>query len=210
MTLARHITCYWGNYSPLFIICLAISVLILVPETLFARTRPVTSLPDELPVPDIYGFTIANSRDNLLAYFSLKNGCPPEVQTALGTGISVRYVYELELQSPRFLLKKVLSQRTVIRTITFDNLKEEYQVSFGPDTPRVICVKTLKEAESIAFEINDVAVIPLSRLIKGEMYILRVRAKIEKASSSLPFRNLMEIFSSWGYQTKWHEIQFNY
>jgi len=210
MTLARHIRCYQGNYFPLLIICFAIFILIVAPETLFPGMKPAISLPEELPAPEIYGFTIANSRDDLLAYFSLKNGCPPEVQTALGTGIPVRYVYELKLQMPHFLIEKVLSQRTIIRTITFDNLKEEYRVSFGPDTPRVISVKTLKEAKSIAFEINDVAVIPLAKLLKGETYILRVRAKIEKATSSLPFRNLMEFFSSWGYQTKWHEIQFNY
>ncbi len=205
MDLSRHIR---YRASLLGIVCLAMCMLLFASRALFPEVKP--PLPQEMPPPDIYGFTIANSRDDLLAYFSLKNGCPLEVKTALATGIPVRYVYELELQRPRFLVKKLLSQRTVIRIITFDTLKQEYRVSFGPDVPRVISVKTLKEAESIAFEINDVPVIPLARLLRGETYILRVRARIEEANSSLPFRRLMKIFSSWSYQTKWHEVQFKY
>ncbi|MBW1947214.1 MAG: DUF4390 domain-containing protein [Deltaproteobacteria bacterium] len=168
------------------------------------------SLAEDRPGPEIYDFTVSNSRDRLLAYFSLKNGCPPYVQIALESGVIVRYIYEVELQAPRFLLKKRLSRVSISRTLSYDNLKGEYRVSFGPDSPRVVSVRTLEEAKSLAFEINDVSVISLSELPKGKTYIMRVRAKTEKAVSSLPFRGLLDLFSSWGYRTKWYEIRFNY
>jgi hypothetical protein len=74
-------------------------------------------LAEDRPDPKIYEFTVSNSRDKLLAYFSLKNGCPPYVQIALESGIIVRYIYEVELQAPRFLMEKRLSRLFILRTL---------------------------------------------------------------------------------------------
>jgi hypothetical protein len=185
-------------------------VLTLAPCSLFPRIKTTVSLAEERPDLKICEFTVSNSRDKLLAYFSLKNGCPQYVQNALESGIIVRYIYEIELQVPRFLMKKRLSRLLILRTITYDNLKGEYRVSFGPDSPRVINVRTLEEAKTLAFEINDISIISLSELPRGKTYTLRVRAKIEEATSSLPFKGLLDLFSSWGCQTEWYEIRFNY
>ncbi len=185
-------------------------VLILMPCSLFPRIETTVALAEDRPDPKIYDFTVSNSRDKLLAYFSLKNGCPPYVQIVLESGITVRYIYEVELQAPRFLIKKSLSRRFILRTLTYDNLKGEYRVSFGPDAPRVVSIRTLEEARRLAFEINDVSIISLSALPRGKIYTLRVRAKMEEATSFLPFRGLLDLFSSWGCQTEWYEIRFNY
>jgi hypothetical protein len=145
-----------------------------------------------------------------MAYFSLKNGCPKYVQIALESGIIIRYIYEIELQTPRFLIEKRLSRIFILRTLTHDNLKGEYRVSFGPDFPKVVSVRTLEEAKKLAFEINDISVISLSELPRGKTYTLRVRARMEEAGSSLPFKGLLDFFSKWGFQTKWYEVRFNY
>jgi hypothetical protein len=184
--------------------------LILAPCSLFPKIKTTVSLAEDQPVPKIYELTVSNSRNKLLAYFSLKNGCPPYVQNALESGIIVRYIYEIELQTPRFLIKKRLARRLILRTLIYDNLKGEYRVSFGPDSLRVISVRTLEEAKALTFEINDVSIIFLSELPRGKTYTLRVRAKMEKAASALPFKGLLNLFSSWGYQTEWYEIHFNY
>jgi len=185
-------------------------VLILAPCSLFPRIKTTILLAEDRPDPKICEFTVSNSRDKLLAYFSLKNGCPQYVQIALESGIIVRYVYEVELQTPRFLMKRRLSRLSILRTLTYDNLKGEYRVSFGPDSPRVVSVRTLEEAKTLAFEINDIPIISLSELPRGKTYTLRVRAKMKEATSSLPFKGLLDLFSSWGCQTEWYEIRFNY
>jgi hypothetical protein len=199
-----------SSKSILLITFLILFIFILAPYSLFPRIKTTILLAEDRPDPKIYEFIVSNSRDKLLAYFSLKNGYPPYVQIALESGIIVRYIYEVELQSPRFLMKKGLSRLFISRTLTYDNLKGEYRVSFGPDAPRVVSVRTLEEAKSLVFEINDVSIISLSELPREKTYTLRVRAKMEKAASSLPFRSLLNLFSSWGYQTKWYEIRFNY
>jgi hypothetical protein len=199
-----------SSKSILLITFFILFVLILTPCSLFPRIKTTVALAEDRPDPKIYDFTVSNSRDKLLAYFSLKNGCPPYVQIALESGITVRYIYEVELQAPRFLITKSLSRRFILRTLTYDNLKGEYRVSFGPDAPRVVSVRTLEEARTLAFEINDVSIISLSELPRGKIYTLRVRAKMEEATSFLPFRGLLDLFSSWGCQTEWYEIRFNY
>ena len=199
-----------SSKSTLLITFLILFIFILAPCSLFPRIKTTVSLAEDRPDPKIYEFTVSNSRDKLLAYFSLKNGCPPYVQIALESGIIVRYIYEVELQTPRFLMKKRLSRLFISRTLTYDNLKGEYRVSFGPDAPRVVSVRTLEEAKPLIFEINDVSIISLSELPREKTYTLRVRAKMEKAALALPFKRLLDLFSSWGYQTKWYEIRFNY
>jgi hypothetical protein len=199
-----------SSKSILIITFLILFVLILTPCSLFPRIKTTVSLAEDRPDPKIYDFTVSNSRDKLLAYFSLKNGCPPYVQIALESGIIVRYIYEVELQAPRFLIKKRLSRLFILRTLTYDNLKGEYRISFGPDAPRVVSVRTLEEARTLAFEINDVSIFSLSELPRGKTYTLRVRAKMEEAASSLPFKGLLDLFSSWGCQTEWYEIRFTY
>ena len=194
----------------LIIVFLILFILILTPCSLFPRIKTTVSLAEDRPAPKIYEFTVSNSRDKLLAYFSFKNGCPPYVKNALESGIIVRYIYEVELQVPRFLIKKRLARRLILRTLIYDNLKGEYRVSFGPDSLRVVSVRTLEEAKALTFEINDVSIIFLSELPRGKTYTLRVRARMEKAASTLPFKGLLDLFSSWGYQTEWYEIRFNY
>jgi hypothetical protein len=199
-----------SSKSILLIAFFILFIFILAPCSFFPRIKTAVLLAEDRPDPKICEFTVSNSRDRLLAYFSLKNGCPPYVQIALESGIIVRYIYEVELHVPRFLIKKRLSRIFIFRTLTYDNLRGEYRVSFGPDAPRVVGIRTLEEAESLAFEINDVSIISLSELPRGKTYTLRVRAKMEEATSSLPFKGLLDLFSSWGYQTEWYEIRFNY
>lgn len=173
--------------------------------------RAVTlSHAEEAARPELYEVTVANSSNYLLAYFSLRNGATPEVHEALQTGIAVRYVYELELRVPRPFFHKTLASLQVIRTVTFDGLKGEYRVALETPGPRVIGVRTFDEAAPLAFQINDLPVFPLSRLLTGQVHYLRVRARAEKVGSSLPFEDLLRIFSPWGFETNWYEVRFRY
>ncbi len=160
--------------------------------------------------PEIHDLSIINSDQRLLAYFSLKNGFTPEVVEALKSGIPVRYTFDVELLAPGFLWKKQLLSLQVPRVVSFDSLKGEYRVMFGPVVHRVVTVRTLNEAKRLVCDVNDVPLIPLGDLEKGVQYTLRVRARAEKSVSSLPFEGLMKIFSSWGIETSWYEIHFSY
>jgi hypothetical protein len=188
---------------------LVIAIVMLAIGT-FPISGPSSSHAQDETVPEIYELTVANSKDQLLAYFSLANGYPEYISKAVESGIPTRYVYEVELETPRFLMDKTVGSRYVSRSLSFDSLKGEYRVSLGPDSPRVISVRTLEEVKTLMFEINDLPVVPLSRLEHGKTHLLRVRARAGRADSSLPFEGLMNLFSPWGFETEWHEIRFTY
>jgi hypothetical protein len=177
---------------------------------LFPISGPVSSHAQDETVPEIYELTVTDSKDQLMAYFSLANGYPEYINKAVESGIPTRYIYELELEIPRFLMDRKVASRYVSRSLSFDSLKGEYRVSLGPDSPRVISVRTLDEVKTLMFEINDLPVVSLSRLQHGKTHILRVRARARRADSSLPFEGLMNLFSPWGFETEWHEIRFTY
>ncbi len=160
--------------------------------------------------PQISGLTVANSKRYLLAYFSLKNGYTQEILTALKSGIPVKYTYEIEINRPRFMMDKTIFHGYVSRTLSYDALRQEYIMMLGPDNPRAISVRTMAEVWPVMFEINGVPLVLASRLHHGTTYILRVRATAEKVESHIPFPGLMDIFSSWGFETKWHELYFTY
>ncbi len=161
-------------------------------------------------VPEIYDLSVTNSNHRLLAYFSLRNGFGPRIVDALKSGIPVKYVFDVELLVPGFLWSKTVASKKILRTVSYDSLKGEYRVMFGPVVTRVVSVKTQEEAERLVCNVNDVPVISLNGLKTGVTYTLRVKAKAEKSESSLPFEGLLKIFSSWGFETKWHEIRFSY
>ncbi len=162
------------------------------------------------PTPSISELAVSNSQDMLLAYFSLENGFTPEVLDSLRSGVSIKYIFDVELLIDRLFKRKRIVRKTVTRVVSFDSLKGEYRVSFGPQIPRIVSVRNLEEASKEAFQINDVAIMPLARLVRGKMYVLRVRASAEQASSTLPFERLMRIFPKWGFETDWREIRFTY
>ncbi len=178
-----------------------------------AHELPLGAMGNEVSdnrIPEIKDLSIINSNHRLLAYFSLRNGFTSQVVDALQSGIPVKYIFDVEVLAPGFLWRKQLVHREVLRVISFDSLKGEYRVMFGPVVNRVVILKTLDEAMRLVCDVNDVPLLPLKDLEKGTVYILRVRARSEKSVSSLPFEGLMKIFSSWGLETKWYEIRFSY
>lgn len=160
--------------------------------------------------PEIYDLTVNNASRRLLAYFSLRNGLTPEILDALKSGISVKYVFDVELLAPGGLWKRAVASRKISRTLSYDSLKGEYRVMFGPVVSRVVGVRTLEEAERLVCNVDDVPLVPLEGLQAGVSYTLRVRARADKSGSSLPFEGLLRFFSSWGFETRWYEIRFRY
>lgn len=163
----------------------------------------------QLP-PAVHELTVANSKDRLLAYFSLEHGFTTQVVEAVRTGVPVRFTYQVELRQDRFLWDKKLAVVRLSRVITYDSLKNEFRIVQEGPAPKTTTVRSLEEAEAMACQVNDLPLVPLSGLKSGRTYRLRVRGGAEKVASSLPFQGLLEIFAPWGFTTGWHEISFRY
>ncbi len=159
--------------------------------------------------PYIGKITIANRGHCLEASFNLINPFPPRIKEALESGVPIKYSFSLELLTPRFLRDKRIAKRNIEKTLFYDAIKGEFRIVSSKGT-RVLTVGTLEEAEKEAFSIKDFPICTISKLSKGRTYFLKIRAVAEKGNAFLPFEGLIEIFSRWGFATKWHEIKFTY
>ncbi len=175
-----------------------------------SRVFPQDS-PDSLPpVPGISDISIINDNRALYVNFILKNGFPDDISETLKSGIPLTFMFDIMLEQPGTFLDTTVVSRSVVRKIKFDTLKGEYMVSFDPRSPRVIMVNGEDEAKRLVSRVNRIPLIQLSMLTKGEVYRLRVRAAVEKKRSAIAFTGILNLFSSWGFQTDWHEVIFNY
>ena len=193
-----------------YIASLYLAICILGSVLLLFSIPGLSCADDNTSSPQISGLTVANSKRYLLAYFSLKNGYTDEILAAMQSGIPIKYTYEIEISEPRFLMDKTIFHSYVSRTLSYDALRQEYIMMLGPNNPRAISVRTKAEVWPVIFEMNGVPLVPVSRLQRGTTYRLQVRARVEKAESHIPFPGLMDVFSPWGFETKWYEIYFTY
>ncbi len=169
-------------------------------------------------LPDVNGQTnasitrlsVSKNSSFLLAYFQIQDGVTAEVSQALNSGVAVRFTYLIELSEPKMFMDTTVAQIDISRTVSYDSLRQEYLVYLGTDQPRAISVRGSEEMEKLVFQLNAIRIAPIGILKKGVDYRLKARAKVEKVDMRLPFSNILETFSRWGYQTDWHETSFKY
>ncbi len=174
------------------------------PLLFFLLATPVSALV-------ISDLTVANSRNYVLAYFSLNDIPYQKVEEALRHGIPVRFRFQVELFELRRLRpdRKLLIQE-VTRIIYFDHLKNVYLIHYPGTTHPIDQTQELKEAIKMATEINDLPLIPVQQLRSGKRYRLRVRGFLEKmATPSFPSRLVGVLFFRKESQvTDWVSIKF--
>jgi len=158
----------------------------------------------------ISGPSAANADRFLVVYFALENPFDDKIRAALERGGTIRYSFEVEIETGRFLQKKTVAHRSVTRTLKHDVLRGEYIVISGPDPPRVTGLESLEEAKRFAFDHISIPMAPIERLHKGTTYRVRTRVFIEQLGPEKPFEALLSLFSSSGYGSPWHESEFTY
>jgi len=186
------------------LVCL-LSVLIFPQQTLCNDIQADKGL-----APHITDISIVNDNTMLYVNFRLVDGFPAEVVDALKSGIPLTFLYDIVLEVPGTFMNTTVVSRTVKRKIKYDTIKGEYMVSFDPINHRVIMVNNEKDAIRLISTVNHIPLTALSSLTRNEIYRLKIRAGVEKEESSIAFTGILNIFSSWGYKTDWHEVVFNY
>lgn len=185
-----------------------ITILQLSVQPVFPAATDSGSAPD--PIPSITDISIVNDNRALYVNFVMRNGFSSQVSDALKSGIPITFIFGIVLETPGTFLDTTVVSSTLKRKIRYDTIKDEYMVSFDPRLPRVIMVNTASEAIRLVSRLDHIPLVPLSSLIKGRVYRLRVRAGVEKKQSAIAFTGIGGIFSSWGFTTEWYEVIFNY
>jgi hypothetical protein len=160
--------------------------------------------------PIIDNVIVTASSSNLLLFATVKNGFTKEMIEGVRSAIPLTFHIDVAL----YLIQRgwfdvPLAKHDLSRTLSYDPIRQEYQVAFSEKMPPVT-TKSLEEAEQLITELKGVEIIALKKLIPDAAYSLNVRASL--AESSLPdaVSSLLPFISLWNVETGWRTIEFRY
>ena len=153
---------------------------------------------------------VTNSDSHLLLYLSIKDCFTTEMENGINKGIPATFTYYVDLYKKRNKwFDQKMASLSFNRSISYDNLKEEYLVDYSDRDKKTIS-SSLDEAKALMAEINGLQVISLADLEQNSTYRIRVKAKLAKKTLPLYFHYLIPITSLWDFETDWHFLEFKY
>jgi len=185
-----------------FNFCLFLIILfnMMLPASIFAENAAILS-----------NIKLANTRDDLLAYFEVDNAFTESTLEAIKNGIPTTFSFYVSLyRRTSTLFDKRIANIKVQSTIKYNSLKEEYTVSRPWKDDKPLMTKSLDEAKEWMTDIDNLKVVPLTDLAKGDKYQLRIKAELEKVTLPLSLHYVFFFVSFWDFETDWYVINFTY
>lgn len=193
MTLQTH------SKQTVFLVLLIIFNLV-IPVNIFADNNAILA-----------NIKLANNRDNLLSYFDVRNAFSEKITQAVKNGIPTTFSFYVSLyKTSDSWLDKKIADVTIKSTVKYNSMKEEYSV-FRPwksEKPEV--TQSFEEAEAWMTEVDNLTVIPLDQLVKGDKYQIRIKAELDKVTLPLSLHYVFFFVSFWDFETDWYLINFTY
>ena len=157
----------------------------------------------------ITDFTVSNSENSLLLYFTVADWFTEDMGAAISNGIPVTFAFTVEIYEvrDRWPDKKIL-ENEFNHVLEYDNLKKEYHIKRNEKKDTRVTT-SLAEARVIMSEVNGFKVLPLAELNRGPTYTLRVKAKLARKTLPPSFHYLIPFSSPWDFETKWHELKLH-
>ncbi len=187
----------------------AVTLLISVSVVLFSLSLPSIALAEQTPV--IENIKLANTRDDLLTYFDVKQAFTQKINQAVMNGLPSTFSFFITLyKTDGSWFDKKISDIEVQSTLKYNSLKKEFSVSRPWKNQKAIVTQSIEEAKSLMTEIDNLTIIPLNQLVKGDKYQLRIKAKLEKVTLPLSLHTVFFFVSFWDFETNWYLINFTY
>jgi hypothetical protein len=110
----------------------------------------------------------------------------------------------LEKPGPPLFAEKIVDV-SFEHAIRYDRLRNEFVVTQQEHRQKVLTSGDLEEAKSWMSTVQDLSLIPLWRLRKGETYQLALKAELSKVRLPLFFRYIFFFVSLWDFETSWNK-----
>ncbi len=185
-------------------IALKISIVImlcfLLPDTALAENQAV-----------IENIKLANTRDDLLTYFDIKKAFTPKINQAVLNGIPTTFSFYVTLYKAQgSWFDKKIADIQIKSTLKYNALKKNFSVLRSWKDKDAVIAQTFKEAKSLMTEIDNLTILPLNQLTKGDKYQLRIKAKLDRVTLPLSLHYVLFFVSFWDFETNWYLINFTY
>ena len=183
-----------------FFLYIIILINLMLPANIFAENAAVLT-----------NIKLANTRDNLLTYFEVETAFTPNAMEAIQNGIPTTFSFYVSLyKRTTTLFDKRVADIKIQSTIKYNSLKEEYAVSRPWKDKKPMVTKSLEEAKGWMTDVDNLTVVPLAELVKGDKYQLRIKAELEKVTLPLALHYVFFFVSFWDFETDWYVINFTY
>ena len=180
----------------------------------FANLNLLFCLPayaEEETSPQITDILITTSQSHLLLFCSIKNSLTQEMIEGIHHGIPVTFTFLISLEQVRSnWFDKTTVEMTLQHTLSYDSLKEKYQVYRSEKQVNPKVTDSLEEAIGIISELNGLRIIELTGLTPDERYTLSVKAKLAEKTLPLYMHYIIPFISLWDFETDWRTIEFQY
>lgn len=154
---------------------------------------------------------LANTRDDLLIYFEVENAFTDKIIQAVQNGIPTTFSFYVFLyKTDSSWIDKEIAEIQIKSTIKYNSLKEEYSVSRPWKEEQLLVTKSFEEARSWMTEVDNLRIIPLEDLVKGDKYQIRIKAELDKVTLPLYLHYVFFFVSFWDFETDWYLINFTY
>jgi hypothetical protein len=166
-----------------------------------------------IPSPNkaqIANIEIDKSGKDLEASFILIDCFNSDMEEAIFNGVPTTFRILVSVEKPSVFVKSKIAEFTLLHTITYNRLNNEFQVEL-PEHPQTILVtKDFDEAKRWMSTVQDLPVIATCWLNKDQEYHLKVKAELSKVELPLFFRYILFWVSLWDFETEWHTVVFVY
>ncbi len=154
---------------------------------------------------------LANTRDDLLTYFTVKGAFTPKITQAVQEGIPTTFSFYVSIYKIKnFWKDQKIAGIEFSSTIVYNSLKKEYTVTRPWKDPKPSSTKSFEEARSWMTDIDNVQLVPLQKLIKGKKYQIRLQAEMDRTILPFYLHNVFFFLSFWDVKTDWYLINFTY
>ena len=178
-----------------------LSITLLVPQTRAA----------EKVDPNISDILITTSKTHLLLFCTIKNSFTEEMIEGVRNGIPITFTFLVELEKIKknwFDVKLV--EKTIQHTLTYDPLKEEYQILIPERNNKFVTTRSVEKARELMTELSGIKIIERSDLVPDAPYALHVKAKLAEKTLPMNMHYVVPFISLWDFETDWRTIEFRY
>lgn len=161
--------------------------------------------------PHITDIILTTSQDYLLLFCSIKNSFTPEMIEGIHNGIPVTFTFHINLDRIKTKwFDEAIKELTLQHTLSFDSLKEEYQIVRSEKQTNPTVTDSIDKAIEIMAEVNGLRIIDRDELIPDARYALHVKAKLAEKTLPLYMHYIIPFISMWDFETDWRTIEFQY
>ncbi|MCI5178933.1 MAG: DUF4390 domain-containing protein [Candidatus Electrothrix sp. AW5] len=163
---------------------------------------------DKEPVID--EVVISTTNDYVLLFATVSHCFTDEMLEGVRNGIPLTFRFDIRLNRiQRNWFDAKLIEHKINHTLSYNPIKEEYQVAFAEKKQPEV-TRSLKEAKEMMANIDGLRLYPLNNIRVSTPYALKIKATLVENTFPFSMHSIIPFTSLWNFETDWRTVEFSY